>query len=83
MIILSRFLFSENQNLGPEIADDIIVDDTADILNEEITSDEIIASIKTGKSAGSDSLSAEFYRSACLEIAPILKYLFNSILDTA
>ena len=43
MIILSRFFFfSENQNLGPENADDIIADDTADILNEEITLDEII-----------------------------------------
>ena len=78
-------LFSENQNLGPENADDIIVDDTADILNEEITLDEIISSIKTlknGKSAGPDSLSAEFYKSTCSEIAPILKDLFNSILDT-
>ena len=85
MIILSRFFFSENQNLGPENADDIIVDDTADILNEEITLDEIISSIKTlknGKSAGPDLLSAEFYKSTCSEIAPILKDLFNSILDT-
>ena len=78
-------LFSENQNLGPENADDIIVDDTADILNEEITLDEIISSIKSlknGKSAGPDLLSAEFYKSTCSEIAPILKNLFNSILDT-
>ena len=65
--------------------DDIIVDDTADILNEEITLDEIISSIKTlktGKSAGPDSLSAEFYKSTCSEIVPILKDLFNSIVDT-
>ena len=57
----------------------------ADILNEEITLDEIISSIKTlknGKSAGPDSLNAEFYKSTCSEIAPILKDLFNSILDT-
>ena len=78
-------LFSENQNLGPGNADDIIVDDTADILNEEITLDEIISSIKTlknGKSAGPELFSAEFYNSTCSEIAPILKDLFNSILDT-
>ena len=80
------FFFPENQNLGPENADDIIVDDTTDILNEEITLDEIISSIKTlktSKSAGPDSLSAEFYKSACPEIAQILKDLFNSILDTS
>ena len=57
-------LFPENHNLGQENADDIIVDATAVILNEEITLDEIISSIntlKTGKGAGPDSLSAEFY----------------------
>ena len=45
MIILSCSFFSENQNICPENADDIAVDDTADILNEEITLNEIISNI--------------------------------------
>ena len=47
--------------------------------------DEIFISIKTlkaGKSAGPDSLSAEFFKSTCVEISPILKDIFNSILDS-
>ena len=40
-------LFSENKNLGPQNEDDaeVHVDNTADILNEEITIEEIISTI--------------------------------------
>ena len=46
---------------------------------EEIFS--TIKSLKTGKSAGLDMISAEFFKSIATDIAPILKYVFNSILD--
>ena len=81
----NSLLFSENQNLGPQNEDDAEVDNTADILNEEITIEEIIStinSLKTGKSAGPDMISAEFYKSTATDIAPILKYIFYSILDS-
>ena len=80
-------LFSENQNLGPQNEDDAEVhaDNTDDILNEEITIEEIIStikSLKTGKSAGLDMISAEFYKNTATDIAPILKDVFNRILDS-
>ena len=80
-------LFLENQNLGPQNEDDaeVHVDNTADILNEEITIEEIIStikSLKTEKSAGPDMISAEFYKSTATDIVPILKDVFNSILDS-
>ena len=59
-------LFDENQNLYRENPENIVIDKTADILNEEITLDEIFISIKTlkaGKSAGLDSLSVDFFKS--------------------
>ena len=67
-------LFSENQNLVQENQDIITVDNTANILNEEITLDEINSSIKnlkSGKSAGPDSVGAEFYKNTCTKISPI------------
>ena len=84
MITLMLFSFSENQNLGPQNEDDAYVDNTADILNEEITIEEMISikSLKTGKSAGPDMISAEFYKSTVTDFAPILKDVFNRILDS-
>ena len=38
--------------------------------------------MKTGKSAGPDMISAEFYISTATDIAPILKDEFNRILDS-
>ena len=78
-------LFSQNQVLNQENAENINFDNSADILNEVISLSEVTASInslKTGKSAGPDLLSAEFFKNTCSEIAPILKDLFNYILDT-
>ena len=78
-------LFSENQNLGPKNEDNAEVDNTSDILKDEITIEEIILtikSLKTLKSAGPDMISAEFYKSTATDIATILKDVFNSILDS-
>ena len=47
---------------------------------EEIIS--TIKSLKTGKSAGLDMISAEFFKSIATDIALILKDVFNSILDS-
>jgi len=54
-------------------------------LNSPITDDEIrhgIDHLKTGKAHGPDGLSAEFYKSTKVLIAPILNVLFNKILDS-
>ena len=40
-----------------------------------------IKTLKSGKSAGPDPLGAKFYKNTCTEISPILKDIFNSILD--
>ena len=59
-------------------------DIAADMLNEEVSLSEVLSSIKQlkcGKSPGPDSIGAEFYINTANEISPILKDLFNSILD--
>lgn len=74
--ISSHFFFSENQKLAEENQNNIENDNTADILNEEITLEEIISSIKnvkSGKSTGPDMLSAEIYKNSCYKISLILK----------
>ena len=60
-------------------------DRTADMLNEEISLSEVLSSIrqlKCGKSPGPDCIGAEFYLNTATEISPILKDLFNRILDS-
>lgn len=66
------------ENIEIEATDDI----TDDIFNGPLTYDEInraIKSMKTGKSAGNDGLTAEFYRFSLPNILPILHGLFNRI----
>ena len=55
------------------------------ILNRPFTDDEISASIrklKTGKSQGLDGIGAEFYKHTCHIICPMLRDIFNTILNT-
>ena len=68
------------------------VDDTefeaaasANILNEEISLSKVLSSIKQlklGKSSGPDCIGAEFYLNTSSEISPVLKNLFNNILNS-
>lgn len=55
---------------------------TDDIFNGFITLNEIaiaVKSMKAGKSAGNDDLTAEFYCFSLPNIVPVLSYLFNII----
>ena len=58
---------------------------SASILNEEISLSEVLSSIKQlklGYSSGPDCIGAEFYINTSLEISPVLKDLFNIILNS-
>ncbi len=60
-------------------------EESADILNDVITNDEVSRSIMqllVAKSPGPDSVSAEFYKNTCTEITPVFTDLFNRILNT-
>ena len=55
------------------------------ILNAPITHDEVIKSIlklKNGKACGKDGITAEFYKSSCHFVSPLLVRIFNQILDS-
>lgn len=76
--------FLDNQAIFQENSDKIEIDHSADILKAEISFSAVILSrnsLKTGKGAEPDLLSAEFFKYTCSEIAPIVKDPFNYILD--
>jgi len=80
-------LFDNNERLlNPTSGNDHEhAEESADLLNEPFTLEEVIRSVSqlpVGKSTGIDGIPAEFFKTTIHDIAPILLLLFNQILQT-